>query len=91
MPSAMRGRPTSSRRSPMVWAELPPVPIPIITRPGASSSNVRIALAVTDTWRVWGTVTPGPSMIRDVAVAQAPSVTHSSRHTRCVSAIQAAA
>lgn len=48
-----------------------------------------MALAVTDTCRVWGTVTPGPSLILEVACAQAPSVTHSSRQTRCVSVIQA--
>ena len=89
MLSMRAGRPTSSSLRPIVWAELPPVPMPSTTRPGASSSKVRTALAVTDTCRVWGTVTPGPSRMRDVAVAHAPSVTHNSRHTRCVSAIHA--
>ena len=74
----------------MVCAELPPVPMPSTIRPGASSSRVRMALAVTEAWRVCGTVTPGPRRIREVASAQAVRVTQSSRHTRWVSAIHAA-
>ena len=71
----------------MVWAELPPVPMPRTMRPGASSSRVRMALAVTEAWRECGTVTPGPSLIRRVPSTQAVRVTQSSRHTRCVSVI----
>ena len=74
--------------SPMVWAALPPVPTPTTTRPSARSSSVAAALAVTEMWRVCGTVMPGPRRMREVATAQAVSVTHSSRHTRCVSVIQ---
>jgi len=48
-----------------------------------------MALAVTEKWRVWGTVTPGPRRMREVAAAQAASVTHSSRQTRWESVIQA--
>ena len=72
---------------PIVSALLPPVPMPSTMRPGAISSSVAIALAVTDQWRVCGTVTPGPSLIFEVASAQAASVVHSSRHTRCESVI----
>ena len=73
---------------PIVSALLPPVPMPSTMRPGAISSSVAIALAVTDQWRVCGTVTPGPSLIFEVASAHAASVVHSSRHTRCESVIQ---
>ena len=48
-----------------------------------------IALAVTETWRECGTVTPGPRRMREVAVAQAARVTHSSRQTRWESVIHA--
>ena len=61
--------------------------MPSTIRPGAISSSVAIALAVTDQWRVCGTVTPGPSLIFVVASAHAASVIHSSRHTRCESVI----
>jgi hypothetical protein len=71
----------------MVWAELPPVPMPSTIRPGASSSRVRMALAVTEACRECGTVTPGPSLIRFVPRTQAVRVTQSSRQTRCVSVI----
>ena len=73
--------------TPIVSALLPPVPMPSTMRPGASSSSVAMALAATDQWRVWGTVTPGPSFTRVVASAQAVSVTHSSRQIRCESVI----
>ena len=73
--------------TPIVSALLPPVPMPSTMRPGAISSSVAMALAATDQWRVWGTVTPGPSLIRVVPSAQAASVTHSSRQTRCESVI----
>ena len=82
-------RATFCTLNPMVPAELPPVPMPSTIRPSAISARVAMALAVTDTCRVWGTVTPGPSLIREVACAQAPSVTHSSRQTRCESVIHA--
>ena len=72
---------------PMVCAALPPVPTPTTTRPSAMSSSVAAALAVTEMCRVCGTVMPGPRRTRDVAAAHAPSVTQSSRHTRCVSVI----
>ena len=75
--------------SPIVCAALPPVPTPTTTRPGASSSRVTAALAVTEMCRVCGTVMPGPRRIREVASAQAVSVTHSSRQMRWVSGIQA--
>jgi len=74
--------------TPIVSALLPPVPMPSTIRPGAISSSVAMALAATDQWRVWGTVTPGPSLMRFVPSAQAASVTHSSRQTRCESVIQ---
>jgi hypothetical protein len=74
--------------TPIVSALLPPVPMPSTMRPGASSSSVAMALAATDQWRVWGTVTPGPSLMRVVPSAQAVSVTQSSRQTRCESVIQ---
>src|SRR3989442_9246368 len=48
-----------------------------------------MALAVTEKWRVWGTVTPGPRRMRDVPRTHAVSVTHSSRHTRWESVIHA--
>ena len=48
-----------------------------------------MALAVTETWRVCGTVMPGPRRMREVAAAQAVSVTQSSRQTRWVSVIHA--
>jgi hypothetical protein len=74
--------------TPIVSALLPPVPMPSTMRPGAISSSVAMALAATDQWRVCGTVTPGPSVIRRVPSAHAASVTHSSRQTRCESVIQ---
>jgi hypothetical protein len=64
------------------------VPTPTTTRPSAISSSVAAALAVTEMCRVCGTVMPGPSRTREVAAAHAASVTHSSRHTKCVSVIQ---
>ena len=88
-PSSVATRAVWRIVSPIVSAALPPVPIPHTTRPGASSSSVARALAVTDAWRVWGTVTPGPRRMREVATAHAASVTHSSRHTRWVSVIHA--
>ena len=89
MASRVAVRAVWPRVRPMVWAALPPVPTPTTTRPGASSSRLAAALAVTEMCRVCGTVMPGPRRMRDVASAQAVRVTQSSRQTRWVSVIQA--
>ena len=87
MVSSVAMRAARCTLTPIVSALLPPVPMPSTIRPGAISASVAMAEAVTDQWRVWGTVTPGPSLIRVVPSAHAASVTHSSRHTRCESVI----
>ena len=89
MRSSVAALPTCASDRPIVCALEPPVPTPITTRPGARSCSVAIALAVTETWRECGTVTPGPRRMREVAVAQAARVTHSSRQTRWESVIHA--
>src|SRR5262245_55964758 len=77
------------RLKPIVSALEPPVPMPRTRRSPARSWSVAMALAVTEKWRVCGTVTPGPRRIFEVPSAHAVRVTHSSRHTRCESVIQA--
>ena len=85
--SSVASRAARCTLMPMVSALLPPVPMPRITRPGASSSSEAMALAATDQCRVCGTITPVPSLIRLVPSAHAASVTHSSRQMRCESVI----
>src|SRR5262245_48447025 len=63
--------------------------MPSTRRSPARSWSVAMALAVTEKWRVWGTVTPGPTRILEVPGTQAVSGTPSSRQTRCESVIQA--
>jgi len=89
VPASVVARPTCESDSPIVCALDPPVPTPMTTRLGARSASVAIALAVTETWRECGTVTPGPSRMREVAAAHAASVTQSSRQIRCESVIHA--
>ena len=54
-------------RRPMLMSALSPVPTPTKTLPGAISSIVSNALAVTVKWRVKALVTRGPSLILLVA------------------------
>ena len=89
MDSSVATRAVLATESPIVSDALPPVPTPSTRRPGASSWSVAMALAVTEMWRVCGTVMPGPRRMREVAAAQAVSVTQSSRQTRWVSVIHA--
>ena len=53
--------------------------MPMYTRPGARSSTLAAALAVTTGWRLSGLVTQVPRRTRSVSRAIAPSVTQGSR------------
>ena len=59
--------------------ELAPVAIPQITRPGASSSICRNALAMTEGWRVTGLVTPVTILVVVVLSAHAVHARWTSR------------
>ncbi len=74
---------------PIVLAEVKPVPITNLTRPGASSSTVWIALARTDAWRVNGLVTAGKRARRVVWAAAWPRMTKVSRLSIWLSRIPA--
>ena len=62
----------------MAMRPVKPEPIPTFTRPGAMSTSVATAAAVTTTWRRLGISTPGPSSMRRVRSAARPSVIHTS-------------
>ena len=65
-------------RFPMARRAVKPVPNATARRPGASSSIVAIADAVTTGWRKLGTATAVPTPIRSVASATRASATQTS-------------
>ena len=65
-------------RLPMASRAVNPVPNATASRPGASSSMVAIADAVTTGWRRLGTATAVPTPIRSVASATRASATQTS-------------
>src|SRR6266480_4719558 len=76
-------------RTPTLSTELSPVPIPIMVRPGASSSIDAAAHAATAGWRVNGLMTREPKRIRRVLVATKAWHTYTSRYRDCESAMPA--
>ena len=65
-------------RCPSTCRPVKPAPSATATRPGASSSSVATAAALTIGWRRLGTSTAGPSPIVAVRSAARASVIHTS-------------
>ena len=76
------------RGTPRLSGPLSPTPMPRRMRPGASSSSVAMALAMTVGWRPARWLTPGPRLMRLVDTASAPSMDIASRTAMCESVIQ---